>query len=481
LLTFLIRFRWVVCQLDALRECLARNVLQVLEELPDTLDETYDRILRGIKKSNRKDVYRLLQCLVVSMRPLRVEELAEILALDFDGDEEIPKLNPEWRWEDEEEALQAACSSLISIVDTDGSRVVQFSHFSVKEYLTSPRLEESSGDVSCYHIFLGPAHIILACACLGVLLRLDYGAGRKGTMKRLPLAEYAAEHWADHAQFENVSSSLRKGMEELFDEDKPHFEAWCRLQKAVILPNVDIFPSTSPTIYFFPDLSRSGTPLLYAALYGFHDLAKHLIDKHPEHVDRRGGEPATPLMAALVQGYLQVAELLYRHGANVNVRGWMNMTPFLFATLRGNLEAMRWLLSHGADRNARGDHGELALHIAARFGHPEVIRMLLDQNADINARSDDGLTALHLASRSGYIDVVRLLLDRGADVDVQDYQNCTPLHLASREGILEVVRALLAHGADVRVMDAEGSTAFDVASSKGYDNVARLLSDHDTS
>jgi ankyrin repeat protein len=471
-----IRFRWVVCQLDALRECLARNVLQVLGELPDTLDETYDRILLGIKKSNRKDVYRLLQCLVVSMRPLRVEELAEILALDFDSDEEIPKLNPEWRWEDEEEALQAACSSLISIVDTDGSRVVQFSHFSVKEYLTSPRLEESSGDVSCYHIFLGPAHIILARACLGVLLRLDDGAEQESTMKTrsLPLVKYAAKHWVDHGQFENVSSSIRKGMEELFDQDKPYFEAWRRLH------DIDMVLRTGHYLYYFPESSGNGTPLYYAALCGFHDLAKHLIDKHPEHVNSEDSQSGTPLTAALARGYFQVAELLYRRGANVDVRGWENITPFYYASLQGKPETMRWLLSHGADQNARWYRGDLALHTAARFGQPEVIRMLLDQNADINVPRSDGWTALHLASQCGFIDVVQLLLDRGADVDVRDDANWTPLHIASWNGRLEVVRALLSHGADVGAMDAKGSTAFHLASSEGYGDVAILLSDHDT-
>ena len=78
-------------------------------------------MLKGIKGTNRKDVYRLLQCLVVSIRPLSVEELAEILAVDLGGADGIPKLKPDWRWEDQEEALQVACSSLIAIVDTGHS------------------------------------------------------------------------------------------------------------------------------------------------------------------------------------------------------------------------------------------------------------------------------------------------------------------------------------------------------------------------
>jgi hypothetical protein len=73
----------------------------------------------------------------VAIRPLRVAELAEVLAVDFDDAEGIPKLNPDWRWEDQEQALLIACSSLIAIVEAGDSRVVQFSHFSVKEFLTS--------------------------------------------------------------------------------------------------------------------------------------------------------------------------------------------------------------------------------------------------------------------------------------------------------------------------------------------------------
>jgi len=67
-------------------------VRRVLEELPKSLDETYERILKGINKANWEDEYRLLRCLTVAVRPLWVEELAEVLAVDFEPGE-IPKLN----------------------------------------------------------------------------------------------------------------------------------------------------------------------------------------------------------------------------------------------------------------------------------------------------------------------------------------------------------------------------------------------------
>ncbi|KAH9053169.1 hypothetical protein EDB87DRAFT_1690943 [Lactarius vividus] len=114
---------------------------------------------------------------------------------------------------------------LITVVRNGNSRVVQFSHFSVKEYLTSPRLAQSHGDVSRFHVDLDAAHTILAQACLGTLLRLDERAENSGT-KMFPLIEYAAQHWVEHAQLENVSSRVRDGVDDLFDPSKPHFAAW---------------------------------------------------------------------------------------------------------------------------------------------------------------------------------------------------------------------------------------------------------------
>src|ERR1700761_2483782 len=172
-------------------------------------------MLRGISKAQKDDAYRLLQCLTVAARPLHVEELAELLAFDFQATSErgIPTLREDWRWNDQEQAVLSTCSSLITIVRDGDSRVVQFSHFSVKEYLTSPRLAQSHGDVSRFHIDLNAAHTILAQACLGTLLRLEEHTGNSGS-KWFPLAEYAAQHWAEHARFEDVSSRVRDGMDD---------------------------------------------------------------------------------------------------------------------------------------------------------------------------------------------------------------------------------------------------------------------------
>jgi hypothetical protein len=120
--------------------------------MPKTLDETYEHALLAIDGEMRQYAQRLFQCVAVSIRPLRVEELADILAVRFD-EGELPKFNPDWRLgDDAQEAVLSVCSNLISVVDAKGSQIVQFSHFSVKEFLTSNRLATAIEDLSGYHI-----------------------------------------------------------------------------------------------------------------------------------------------------------------------------------------------------------------------------------------------------------------------------------------------------------------------------------------
>ena len=436
--------------MEILRDCLPASARRTLKELPESLDETYERILKEIKKPNRALAQRVLQCLVVAIRPLRVAELAEVLTVDFGDPEGIPRPNADWRWEDQEQALLIACSSLIVIVGTGDSRVVQFSHFSVKEFLTSSRLSTASGDVSAYRIDLENAHTILAQACLGVLLQAHEIDGN--TSENHPLAEYAAKHWNTHAQFGEVSSRSQKGMEYLFNPDKPHFMAW------ITLYDIDTQPDSWATFFMFEQgREYAGPPLYYAALCGFHDLVEHLIAKCPQDVNGDGGYYKRPVIAALAGEYFQTADLL-RH--------------------------------NGADPHVQGDWKAFPLHFAAYHENFLAVQKLIEYDADIDARDGDGWTPLSWASRGHFFEdgsVHRILLERGADVNARaDDDGFTPLHRASEHGALEIVRLLLKHGADVEAVSGNGKTALQVVGTATYrranqgrcEETRRLLVEH---
>ena len=466
------RFRWVFCQLDALQHSFPQNIRQYLNELPDTLDDTYDRILKGINKAQRDNAHRLLQCLTVAVRPLLVEELAELLAFDFQASTEggIPTLKEDWRWDDEEEAVLSICSSLITIIPRRNSRVVQYSHFSVKEYLTSSRLAQSPrADISRFRIDLEPAHTIMAQSCVATLLQLEEDGGAKVSS----LVEYAAEHWVDHAQFEKVSFRLQDGMDDLFDNSKPHFAAWLRVH------DVDQYWAM-----FSPYQRDSvGSPLYYAAFCGFYDLAERLIRKDPEQVNAIGGYNLFPLQAALYNRHFHVANLLYRHGAVVDVQGDDQCTPLYAASSHGQVDIMRWLLNHGADVDVCYSGRYTPLCAAAYSIHLEAVQVLFDHHVDINSQDRTGWTSLYwILSRCGskekFVDMVRLLLELGADPNICTIDHTTPLHQASSQGLLEAARLLLSHGAKVDEKDGKGRTPFELAASKGHEELMKLLVEH---
>ena len=280
-----------------------------MDELPVTLDETYERALMGIDKEKMDYANRLFQCLVVSIRPLRADELAELFAILPKADS-TSEFNIGWRPDDPEEFILSTCTTLVSIVNVDHERVIQFSHFSVKEYLTSDRIANAE-HVSRYHIHPKLAHTLLAKACLSVLFQLDDSIDRSKIIN-FPLAEYAAEHWVEHARFEGVSSEIRDGMDLLFEKDKPYFAAW------VWVYDIDhdddhIWESARPEQ---PD----AVPLYYAARCGFHGLVERLLVAHPQDLNTGGGFFGSPLNAALAAGHLDIAQFLLDRGADVNNR-----------------------------------------------------------------------------------------------------------------------------------------------------------------
>ena len=417
------------CQLEVLRHCFPPSVRRILKELPDSLDETYERILREIRKPNQGHAHQLLQCLVAAVRPLRVEELAEVLAFDFDV-EGIPKLNLGWRWQDQEEAVMSACSSLVIIVKDGNSRIVQFSHFSVKEFLTANRLAEPVRGISRYHIRLDAAHMILAQACLGVLLRLDNHIDRDN-IEKFPLARYAAQYWDTHTQFDNASSGMKDGIECLFDEEKPHVATWLWIH------NKDRGGRSMSTMC--PE-KPAAVPLYYAAMLGFRDLAEHLITEHPEHVNVKGGMEETPMRVAAVQGHVSVLSLLLEHGAHVDGRGSLGSTPLHRASSNGKVAVGQYLLDHGADINAQERDGWTPLFSAALGGQVEFARMLLKRGARIDVHvKNDGRTALHRAVMTGNIQFVRLLLEHGADVNARTKDGRTPALFTGKQEIKELL------------------------------------------
>lgn len=482
------------------------------------LYETHERGLSNIAAlSTWKHAHYIFQWIGVSSRPLHVAELAEVFAFDFDAETPgIPKYDPTLRRPDAETAILSACSPFVAIVEVGNEKVVQFSHQSVREYLTSDHITKSEALLR-FQLRLESAHNLLGIACLSILLGLD---GRVDNTKVHPLASYAAEHWIDHARFEgeSPSSDIQDAMYRLFDETKPHLNAWNCLY--------DVENSQRRQELLHHPRQLGAAPLYYAALCGFCNLGKRLLDAHRGDVNARGGLYKTPLHAATVKGHRDFVQFLLDNGADVDSRGRRDQTalytasslgfadvvrllisrganpdvvcddrddkgnnimwtPLLVASKKGKLEAVRALLEtqdskNRADVNHQDNFGKSPLHLASRHHSTDLAQLLLDHGATLDARDARDRNALHEASYLGQVMVVGLLLERGAKVDARNKWGSTPLHCAAKAGHLEVVQLLLKEGADPNAQDEdECSSALHLAAAEGRLKIVEVLLRHE--
>jgi len=443
--------------------------------------------LEEIDEQNWEYAHRLFQCVAAASRPLRAKELAEFLAFDFTAGS-TPTFLADWRSEDPENEVLSICSTLLGVVkSSSGSPVIQFAHFSVKEYLTSPRLAQTKHTISRFHVSMTPAHMIVAQACLGVLLHLDEKI-TEDRLKDFLLAEYAAEHWVDHARFENVSLKVQDGMKLLFDPNKGHLLVW-----VWIYDPDPLHPYRPSRRSERPAVARAA-PLHYAAACNMQDIATFLIVERSQDVNALAFyREETPLHVSSRWGHVEIARVLLNHGADRGARDKSDYTPLERASYGGHVEFVHVLLEHGVDANAQDTERQTPLYFASRWRRPAIVRallkhgadvkaqtlnnetrLLLEHGADANALDINDWSPLHCVSESGHVGAARVLLEHGVDANARDANNATPLHLASGSSranwdmCLDVAQLLLQYGSDVHARDDEGRTPFMRATAKEF-------------
>lgn len=326
------RFRWASLQLDALGKINEYGALQeALESLPPTLDETYQRILEEIQPNYRRRTLTLLQWLVFSARPLTVPELAEALALET---EDEPRRYPS----DQTLSLsqiQKYCSPLIEIGPSD---TIRLAHFTVKEYLTSDRLDNEIQP----HFTERVARAQIAKSCLGYLIQLDKDDIPQSLRENFPLASYASRYWMSHAS-----------AAEEWDVEVSGFCGELLLKPKAFKNAYRLYSLDRPwrNTHTTPILEEdTPTPLYYASLIGLSRTTSLLL-KAGEDVNLLGGVYGTPLHAASRNGHAGVAEALIAAGADVNATNTTNFTPLQYAIMRQRMDTVKLLIRSGANTN----------------------------------------------------------------------------------------------------------------------------------
>lgn len=457
----------MACQLDALRSCLSPSALQkTLRSLPRTLDETYERILCGIDEEVRSIAFTALQFLTVSSRPVNLAELSEMVAIKPEVSIflEIDRLF-------DPTDLLSVCSSLVTI---SGASWVQFSHYSVREFLTLERI--CKGPARYFAIQEAEAHLAIAQRCLTYLLSFDQSVIPGNPQSRLssslsssggalvmeyPLLKYAAIEWHSHARILPLEHQARiKPMVlQLLDPEKAAFRHWLYIYRRR------------------EKESRHGSPLYYAAELGLCGIVRALLDAGAD-VNVVGGMYGTALSGATFEGHYDVVCTLLEHGADVNLRGGLFDTALQTASSNRRADIFDLLLNHGADINSQGGYYGCAIQAAAARAWPEAALMLIRSGADVNITGGQFGTCLQAASRYGHRDLVMELLAKGAEPNATSGYYHTALQAAARGGHTEIIQILLEHGADVHIEGGFCGNALNAAYSLNSHAAIEMLEDH---
>lgn len=266
------------------------------------------------------------------------------------------------------------------------------------------------------------------------------------------------------------------------------------------------------------------TALMFAAREGHLAAVRTLVGAGADVNKVNGADNASVLTLAIVNGRLDIAQLLLDRGADPNLMSTTGLGP-LYATVDAQwpertwypppsvnqettsyLDLMKALLAKGADPNARlgrkqwyrtfhGDWADPAgatpFWLAAKADDVEAMKVLIAAGANPSIPSAKGATPLIVAAGYGLepqvtnfapnarLAAVKYLIEEcGADVNAKDSQGYTPLHGAALTADHELIHYLIAMGGDVKaraknVFGGEGQEDRE-AGSGGGDSVADM-------
>ncbi|KAL8834139.1 MAG: hypothetical protein Q9170_003886 [Blastenia crenularia] len=511
-------FRWVACQFDVLSGCLNLTKLrQALTSLPSTLDETYDRILCSMEPGFKGHTRRILQWLAFSLEPLRLAEIAELVAFDAEDGSTFNATN---RLADPGDALSLLGCLVMSSETKVYSRKrnnremrITLAHSSVKEYLVSDRIR--LGPAAYFGIDEQSSHVEMTRTCLSCLMLYNQAlfADSEEFLDEFPLAWYSAPNWIGHLR--NASDQEPIGtnskppyhLAATFLLDEKQRQNWTYLYTIEPVPQISpgnllwarqsswleslqqelpASDSTNRTIMkrWSPSTAQ-GTSLYYAVLTGSYDLVSVLVAEQEslEQAEASNGR------IQLNDDRDQTSHKSDGLSHSINAIGGVLYTPLEAAASLGLTEVVDLLLKHGADPNIH-DEVRSVLSAAVSASSLDIVKMLLENGAD----ASEGIPGLSVVPRddsmpcgdNGQIDADSVLTKQGyaseSDSSEEEFHRSS---LSDPTKALDKVRlntGIIRPPVDAFELDIIKSsrmTALFEATSYGHVEMVELLLNHD--
>ncbi|KAJ5683416.1 ankyrin [Penicillium macrosclerotiorum] len=505
-------YLWLHITLDSLKSRLGstkRKLLQQINELPRSVEQAYEDILRRCDEENEADGRRLLEIIVAARRPLKLSEIdiaLEIQPNHTSFDElDLEGLDKRREW------IRHACGLFVSVID---SRVYLI-HQTARDFLLRQAGESENLSIWRHSIRLEEAHLALSKICITYLLFKDFqnvdhrsSPALQACLPNEAFLHYSATHWIDHTEQTLQTMNMREDwiskMAQLCDTQNRLF--WLRYHINItnrshhLLENQSAFYCACilglvPVATFLLDRSRDFLVVIpkklviEVALNPSKDVLQLLLDRRGEDIqiteevvkaaasnpfsnkvlelllDRRGEDiqiTETVIISAIRNFRTPMLQLLLdRRGEDIQITEEIVNT----AAFNRSKDALQLLL----DR--RGEDIQITEEIvntATSNPSSAVLQLLLDRRGEDIQITED---IVNIATSNPSSAVLQLLLDRrGEDIQITE----DIVNIATSNPSSAVLQLLLdRRGEDIQITE----DIVNIATSNPSSAVLQLLLD----
>ncbi|KAH8824103.1 ankyrin repeat-containing domain protein [Flagelloscypha sp. PMI_526] len=532
------QFRMVACQVDILQRVKnSRQLRESLSSLPNSLGETYGRILERIPEEQRELAHRLFAILSFASGRISIAEISAMLAVEFssgDDSNDVPQFQEANLFHDSLDVVDLG-TCLVSRVASYNGALLQLAHASVKEYLLA------SSD-SWFSLNEDLAHHVIASAALAVLVHfqllqqdtsgtnvyeyslhkwyihvLPNGQPQLLQQQRLLYASFPWQHRTYCTPSSMLHSIVFLGLFDLLQDllvphkwgaetmkgalvwgarshHQQHNIQCCRLLLSHYA-GANLFTDKSAALITAASLNNivfvqflvemgadvngigeNGGTALYAAAYSKSlKVLRYLIENGAD-VNRIGGTHGTALQAATAVNALEIIHCLVESGADMNSAPRRKVRiPGLTAMSWCSAEVIQYLIEKGANADRIGEYYGTILQVAVLMSSLETVRLLVEKGADVNKTGGKYGTALQAAAVKRSLEIVQYLIDMGADVNKTGGEHGSALGAAVASSSLEISQYLIDKGADVNTIVGDNRTVLQAAAHRSLLEMVRYL------
>ena len=153
---------------------------------------------------------------------------------------------------------------------------------------------------------------------------------------------------------------------------------------------------------------------LNACRNGQKSIVQIFLKKGGIDVNKRDAEGNTPLHYACLKGFRDIASLLLDNDADVSIANNYSETPLHAVARSGNKEIIGKLIQYGADLDATDKDGRTPLIRLLDNKRTDAALFLIEQGADTEIAVNTGHKAIDYATAHGLREIVIYLSVEGA-------------------------------------------------------------------